>query len=232
MARNNPKAVVIFSGGLDSTTVLYHAINQGYAIHALTFDYGQKHKIEIDHAREIISLNRNIIHTIIQLNTKLFLSSALTGHGTIPKNRQNINEYNIPVTYVPARNLIFLSIAVGYAESHNINDIFIGVNSQDYSGYPDCRDDFISSFEKTANLATKSGREGSTINIKTPLSKLDKKDIIIFGKNLGVPYNLTWSCYDPIVDNRGIYHPCMDCDSCILRENGFNNAGITDTIHV
>ncbi|MDH4128533.1 MAG: 7-cyano-7-deazaguanine synthase QueC, partial [Spirochaetota bacterium] len=149
----NEKAVIIFSGGLDSTTVLYYALNNGFDIHALSFEYGQKHRIEIEKAKLIVALNHNIKHLIIPINSELFSGSALTGQGEVPKNRTNLNMENIPSTYVPARNLIFLSIAAAYAESNNISKIFIGINSQDYSGYPDCRNDFISSFETTVNLA-------------------------------------------------------------------------------
>jgi 7-cyano-7-deazaguanine synthase len=224
----NKNAVIIFSGGLDSTTTLFYALKNDYKINAITFDYGQKHKIEIDHAKNIIATLPNIKHLIIPVSAELFSASSLIGSQKIPKNRKNISEFVIPTTYVPARNLIFLSIATAYAESNNIGNIFIGVNSQDYSGYPDCRNDFIESFQNTINLATKSGREGDPIKIHTPLSTLSKKEIILLAKKLNVPLELTWSCYDPVYldDNNSI--PCNNCDSCILRREGFKEADEID----
>jgi len=226
MGMNDKSAVVIFSGGLDSTTVLYHAIHNGYKVHAISFEYGQKHIVEIDRAKNIIEINYGIRHIIVPVSTQLFSNSALTGHGNIPKDRTDISEEIIPVTYVPARNLIFLSIASAYAESNAIREIFIGVNSQDYSGYPDCRNDFISSFEKTVNLATRAGRTTDQIRIMTPLANLNKKEIILMGNRLNVPFHMTWSCYDPLVSPDGVTRPCLHCDSCLLRIKGFNEAGV------
>jgi 7-cyano-7-deazaguanine synthase len=230
MGTKSKSAVVIFSGGLDSTTVLYYAIHNGYDVHAISYEYGQKHIIEIQRAKKIIELNNNIKHIIVPISAQLFSSSALTGHGAIPKDRPDISEEVVPVTYVPARNLIFLSIAAAYAESNEIRDIFIGVNSQDYSGYPDCRNDFISSFETTVNLATKTGRSADRIGIKTPLANLNKKEIILLGKKLNVPFHLTWSCYDPRLDPDGRPQPCNHCDSCRLRLNGFHDAGVSESM--
>ncbi|MDH4263450.1 MAG: 7-cyano-7-deazaguanine synthase QueC [Spirochaetia bacterium] len=225
----NKSAVVIFSGGLDSTTVLYYALNSGYNVHAISYEYGQKHIIEIQRAKKIIELNKNTQHIIVPISARLFTNSALTGHGIIPKDRHDINQEFIPVTYVPARNLIFLSIAAAYAESNDIHEIFIGINSQDYSGYPDCRNDFISSFETTVNLATKAGRSSNGISIKTPLADLNKKEIIQLGKDLHVPFHLTWSCYDPYTDSSDQQKPCNHCDSCLLRLKGFHDAGINES---
>ena len=224
---NKKKAVVIFSGGLDSTTVLYYALHNGYTVHAISYEYGQNHAIEIERAKKIIELNSNVKHLIVPISTKLFSSSSLTGNGLIPKDRPDINREIIPSTYVPARNLIFLSIAAAYAESNEISDIFIGINSQDYSGYPDCRNDFISSFEKTVNLATKTGRSSNHIKILTPLANLNKKEIIQLGRKFNVPYDLTWSCYDPLIDVNGNLQPCNHCDSCILRNKGFQEADLS-----
>lgn len=229
MEKNDKSAIVIFSGGLDSTTVLFYALEKGYSVDAVSYDYGQRHKVELDRAKKIIaSLNKEVKHIIVPINTSLFSGSALTGNGVIPKDRKDISEKSIPPTYVPARNLVFLSIAAAYAESNKKRNIFIGVNAQDYSGYPDCREDFISSFENTVNLATKAGREGETISIQTPLINLSKKEIILLGSQLGVPFSLTWSCYDPVFIGEDQYKPCLHCDSCILRANGFKEAGVKE----
>ena len=226
MGTNNKNAIVIFSGGLDSTTVLYYAIRNAYNVHAISFEYGQRHIIEISRAKQIIELNPDVKHIVVPISTLLFSKSALTGHGDIPKDRPDISKEIIPATYVPARNLIFLSIASAYAESNGIHDIFIGINSQDYSGYPDCRNDFISSFEKTVNLATKIGRSSEHIHINTPLANMTKKEIVLLGNELGVPFQMTWSCYDPVFDSSGQAKPCNHCDSCVLRIKGFEEAGI------
>lgn len=213
------KAVVLFSGGLDSTTTLYHAIRHGYEPHTITFDYSQRHSIELKRAAEIINKIKIKNHIVVKLDPAVVSSSALTSNIEVPKNRKTIEENIIPVTYVPARNLIFLSIAVGYAESHGINDIFIGVNAIDFSGYPDCRPDFIESFEKTARLGTKEGRESRGLTIHTPLISKTKVEIVAMAKELKAPIELTWSCYDPQVETSGVTAPCGVCDSCIIRNN-------------
>lgn len=221
-AQEKQKAVILFSGGLDSTTVLYNTLNQGFIVDALSFQYHQKHKIELEYSKKLAQKAGVRKHVIIKLDPTFGDSSALLGHGQIPKNRKNLSRENdIPATYVPARNLIFLSMAAGYAESHHIKNIFIGVNSVDYSGYPDCRPDFIESFTKTANLGTKTGRIGEGITIHTPLAGLTKKEIIELGMTLKVPYGMTWSCYDPVIDSQGKVTPCKICDSCQLRQKGF-----------
>ena len=216
------KAIILLSGGLDSSTVLYNALYQGYKVDAISFEYQQKHNIELEYARKIALKARIDNHVIIQLDPTFGSSSALIGKVGVPKNRIISDQENdIPVTYVPARNLIFLSIAAGYAETQNIQNIFIGVNAVDYSGYPDCRPDFIESFTRTANLGTKAGRIGEGIIIHTPLANMKKEEIIELGISLGVPYEMTWSCYDPIFDKYGKALPCQGCDSCKLREMGF-----------
>jgi len=222
------KAVILLSGGLDSATVLSIALKNGYDVFPLTFLYGQKHHWEIDSAKKLIQhfgLNR---HKIIKIDLSTIGGSALTDDFEVPKNRteKDIGK-EIPITYVPARNLIFLSIALGYAEVENVHNVFLGVNAIDYSGYPDCRPEFIQSFESTANLATKMGVErNSKIKIQTPLMDMDKNKIIQTGDELGVDYSLTHSCYDP--DSEG--NPCGNCDACRLRLKGFEEAGLKDPL--
>ncbi len=217
-------AIVLLSGGLDSTTCLAIADSLDYdEIHTISFDYGQKHKFELSLAKENSEKYKVKKHSIVQLDTNFFKSSALTDNNIdVPKDNSIKDE--IPVTYVPARNTVFLSYALAYAEVNNCNKIYIGVNSVDYSGYPDCRPEFISAFEVMANLATKkSVAEGFKITIETPLISLSKGKIIKTGKALGVDYSETITCYDPI-DNRA----CGKCDSCILRQKGFEEADIPD----
>ncbi len=221
-------AVVLLSGGLDSATTLAYAIDKKFYCHALSFVYGQKHNIEIKHAKKIAKFYKiSKQHKIIKLDRRLFISSALTGRGKIPQNRDltQISE-DIPQTYVPARNTIFLSMALAYAEQIDAYDIFIGANAVDYSGYPDCRPEFIHAFEKLANLATKAGVEGKKIKIHAPLIHLSKSDIIKLGLQLGLDYSLTWSCYNPQPNEIA----CGKCDSCIIRQNAFEKAGIKDPI--
>ncbi|MBV08339.1 7-cyano-7-deazaguanine synthase QueC [Rubinisphaera sp.] len=221
------KAVVLLSGGLDSTTTLAIAADQGFELYALSFDYGQRHQFELE-AAKILAEKWNVTqHVIIPLNLAAFGGSALTSEIEVPKHRSQteMNE-GIPVTYVPARNTVFLSVAMGWAESLDASDIFIGVNAVDYSGYPDCRPEFIKSFEQLANLATKSGVEGTrTWKIHAPLIQLTKAEIIRKGTELGVDYGSTHTCYDP--DSLG--RACGQCDACILRLQGFAEAGLTDT---
>ena len=222
----NGKAVVLLSGGLDSTTTLAFAKSKGYDVYALTFRYGQRHALEIDYAKRIAQSIGVEDHIIIDIDLRKFGGSALTADIDVPKNRDEGSiSTGIPITYVPARNTIFLSFALGWAEILGVADIFIGVNAVDYSGYPDCRPEFIAAFEHMANLATKAGVEGaSRISIHTPLISLTKAEIILMGIELGVDYSLTMTCYDPAEDGRS----CGVCDACILRRKGFVDAGIPD----
>ena len=220
-----PQAVVLLSGGLDSTTVLAMAREQGYACHTLAFDYGQRHRHELDACARIADALGAATHRVFELDIGQFGGSALTSSDiAVPRDRDESNMDDIPVTYVPARNLVFLSIALGYAETLGTSDLFIGVNAIDYSGYPDCRPEFIDSFTRTANLATKLGVEEASISVHTPLINLTKGQIIARGCDLGVDYAMTHSCYDP--DETG--GACGRCDSCALRRNGFIEAGIED----
>ncbi|PWI56953.1 7-cyano-7-deazaguanine synthase QueC [Sulfoacidibacillus thermotolerans] len=218
------KAVVILSGGLDSTTCLGVAVQEGEEVYALTFDYGQRHRIEIESAKKVAEYYRVKEHQIATLPfLRAIGGSALTDKEiAVPHSGVIANE--IPVTYVPGRNLIFLSIATAYAEVVGANAIYLGVNALDYSGYPDCRPAFIESFARTATLATKAGAMGATLQIKTPLLYLSKAEIVTLGTKLGVPYELTSSCYE------GGSVACGVCDSCRLRRKGFAEAGLTDPI--
>ena len=222
-----PKSVLLLSGGLDSTTLLGHAMHEGFDVHALTFRYGQRHATEIDAARRIAQRYGISEHVIADIDLRVFGGSALTTDITVPKDRDiaDMHRGGIPITYVPARNAIFLSFALAWAEVLEAGDIFIGVNALDYSGYPDCRPEFIAAFERMANLATRSGVEGTnTIRIRTPLIDLTKAEIIRRGVELGVDYSLTQSCYDP--DSSGA--ACGHCDACQLRLKGFAEAGLRD----
>ena len=220
-------AVVLLSGGLDSTTVLAHAIAEGYAAHALTFRYGQRHQHEIVAAERIAAALGAAGHAILDIDLRAFGGSALTDASiAVPKDRSAADlSHGIPITYVPARNTIFLSFALAYAEVLGASDIFIGVNALDYSGYPDCRPEFISAFETLANLATASAVEGHTrVVIRAPLQQMTKKQIVEFGVTLGVDYRATISCYDPAPDGAA----CGHCDACQLRHRGFREAGVAD----
>ncbi len=215
------KAIILLSGGLDSITVLALAKQQGYQCYALSFDYGQRHNAELQAAGKIAKHYQVEDHKIISLGLNAIGGSALTDdHIDVPKQLQE----GIPVTYVPARNTVFLSFALGWAEVLHAHDIFIGVNAVDYSGYPDCRPEFIKAFQQMANLATKAGVEGETITIHTPLISLSKAEIIQQGAELGVDYAHTVSCYSADSDGRA----CGECDACRLRKAGFSNAGIQD----
>lgn len=221
------KAVVLLSGGIDSSTTLAIAVNHGYDATAVSFDYGQRHRYELK-AAERIARSLNIAdHIIVKIDLRQFGSSALTAPVKVPK-RRNEKEIgaDIPITYVPARNTIFLSLALALAEIRRAQKIFIGANAVDFSGYPDCRPEFFEAFEKMANLGTKAGIEGNRISIETPLIKLSKSEIIKKGMELGLDYSLTSSCYDPIEE--GI--ACGECDSCLIRKKGFAQAGIPDLI--
>jgi len=219
------KAVVLVSGGLDSATVLAIARRDGFDLHALSFDYGQRHRFELDAARRVCDAHSVASHVEFPLDTRIFEGSALTNDIPVPHLRtdEEISD-GIPITYVPARNTIFLAVALGLAESLGAHDLFIGVNAVDYSGYPDCRPEFIAAFETMANLATKTGVEGNRITIHTPLVSLTKAEIIRRGLELGVDYGLTHSCYDPSADGAS----CGECDSCRLRLKGFAEAGMQD----
>lgn len=223
------KAIILFSGGLDSTTILGIAKSQNYDCYALSFDYGQRHKIELEVAKKAAKSFQVKEHKIAQIDLRIFGGSALTDEISVPDFVAESNK--IPITYVPARNTIFLSYALAYAETIDAFDIFIGANAVDYSGYPDCRPEFINSYEKMANLATKACVEGDKkIKIHAPLLNLTKKEIIQTGKNLGVDYSKTHSCYNPkIIDNKII--SCGVCDSCVFRLKGFSEAGFVDEIN-
>lgn len=212
--KKGKSAVILLSGGLDSTTVLAIAMNQGYECHALTFGYGQRHWSEINAAKRIAQHHGVAEHLISTIDLSLWGGSALTDEIDVPKD--GIDE-GIPITYVPARNTIFLSHALGFAEAIGSRDIFIGVNAVDYSGYPDCRGEFVEAFERMANIATKAGVEGDGFTIHAPLLHMSKVEIINQGMQLGVDYSMTQSCYDP--DNEG--HSCGQCDACRLRDAAF-----------
>ena len=222
---NGKSAIVLLSGGLDSMVVAGMAKQQGYAIHALTIDYNQRHRIELEAAKRIAEHIGAAEHIILPLDLTKFGGSALTADIDVPKNGVG---NDIPVTYVPARNTIFLSLCLGLAEARGARDLWIGVNALDYSGYPDCRPDFIRSFEATANLATKAGVEGEGFTVHTPLLDMSKADIARQAALLDLDAGMSWSCYDPFErDNVGSL-ACGQCDSCRLRKKGFEEAGLVD----
>ena len=219
------RAVVLLSGGIDSTTTLAIAIAEGYVAYALSFDYGQRHQIETEAARRVADSLGAKEHRIAKIDLCIFGGSALTDDIDVPKQRSEIEiAHGIPITYVPARNTIFLAYALAWAEVIAANDIFLGVNAIDYSGYPDCRPEFIEAFENLANLGTKAGVEASRFQIHTPLIKFSKADIIRKAVELDVDLSLTHSCYDPSPEGLA----CGACDSCLLRLKGFREAGIKD----
>ena len=220
------KAVVLLSGGIDSATTLAIAQSEGYAIYAISFQYGQRHTLEVERAKMLAKKMEVERHIVVEIDLRAFGGSALTDSISVPKNRSDVEmETGIPITYVPARNTIFLSFALAWAETLGVDTIFIGVNALDYSGYPDCRDEYISAYQQMANLATKAGVEGKTkLRIQTPLIAMTKAEIIKKGTELGVDYGLTLSCYDP--DEQG--RACGACDSCLLRKKGFIEAGVAD----
>ena len=222
------KAVCLLSGGLDSSTCLALARRQGFECYALSFDYGQRHRAELDAARRVAAHLGAARHLVARIDTEVFAGSALTGGAEVPKSRSAEQmSAGIPVTYVPARNTVFLSYALAWAEVLEAADIFIGVNAIDYSGYPDCRPEYIEAFERMANLATKAAVEGrARIHIHAPLASLSKAGIVRLGTELGVDFGLTHSCYDP--DDAGL--PCGACDSCQLRRKGFAEAGLVDPL--
>jgi 7-cyano-7-deazaguanine synthase len=218
------RAVVLLSGGLDSSTVAAIARADGFDVHALTLRYGQVHAREVEAARAVARAIGAVQHIEIDLDLRAIAVSALTGASAVPKDRAQDDQ--IPATYVPARNTIFLSLALAWAESLGAADVFIGVNALDYSGYPDCRPEYITAFEHLARLATRAGVEGAPLTIHAPLIHMTKAEIIRRGVELGVDYGLTHSCYDPRPDGG----PCGHCDSCILRARGFTEAGLVDPL--
>ncbi len=223
------KAVCLLSGGLDSATCLGVARRQGFDCYALSFDYGQRHLVELAAAARVADYFHATEHKIAKIDLRIFGASALTSDLTVPKH-DSVDDIGggIPITYVPARNTIFLSFAMAWAEVLECSDVFIGVNAIDYSGYPDCRPEFIAAFEAMANLATKAGVEGHTrLRIHTPLAELNKADIVRLAADVGLDFALTHSCYDPEEGGRS----CGQCDSCLLRRKGFSEAGIPDPLH-
>ncbi len=223
--RHSQRAVVLLSGGLDSATALAVARRRGFDVYALSFRYGQRHEVELAAARRVARAAGVRVHKVATIDLRLFGGSALTADLPVPKGRSlRAMEHGIPVTYVPARNTIFLSFALAWAEVLGARDLFIGVNALDYSGYPDCRPAFIRAFQRLAGLATKAGAEGGRFRIHAPLMRLNKAQIIRLGTKLGVDYGLTHSCYDPGPGGR----PCGRCDACRLRAKGFAEAGQPD----
>lgn len=224
----NDKAVVLLSGGLDSSTVLALAKDQGYVPYALSFRYGQRHEVELAAAARVAEAQGVKRHVVCDIDLRTFGGSALTAEIDVPKFKTGTESATgeIPITYVPARNTVFLSYALAYAEVIGSSDIFIGVSSVDYSGYPDCRPEFIEAFERMANLATKAGVEGNELRIHAPLMELSKGQTVQEGVRLGVDYALTSTCYDPDVAGR----PCGHCESCLLRIRGFRDVGLVDPL--
>jgi 7-cyano-7-deazaguanine synthase len=220
-----PRAVVLLSGGMDSATAAAVALSQGFDLYALSFRYGQRHATELEAARRLAERLAVQRHVVLDINLRAFGGSALTADLDVPKDTplEQIGAA-IPATYVPARNTIFLSFALGWAETVGSTDIFLGANALDYSGYPDCRPEYIAAFERMANLATRAGIEGRLLTIHTPLISLSKAEIVKLGHRLGVDYALTWSCYDPMPDGTA----CARCEACILRKKGFREAGVED----
>lgn len=216
-------AVLLLSGGIDSTTLLALAVSKGFLVHALSFRYGQRHDLEVQAAARAAERYGALKHVVLDIDLRTFGGSALTGGGVIPKDRP-LDDKEIPVTYVPGRNTIFLSFAMAWAEVLGSSDLFIGVNSLDYSGYPDCRPEYIESFERMANLATRAAVSGNRLLVHSPLIRMTKREIIELGVSLGVDYSETLSCYDPTADGAA----CGHCDACQLRLKGFTEAGVTD----
>lgn len=225
-----PKAVVLLSGGLDSATTAAIAADKGFAVHALSIDYGQRHRFELESAKRVAAAVGAVEHRLVAIDLAQFGGSALTADIDVPRGRtEDEMAGGIPITYVPARNTVMLSLALGYAEVIGAGDLFVGVNAVDYSGYPDCRPEFIAAFERLANLATKAGVEAAdepAIRVHAPLIKLTKAQIVARGTELGVDYSLTHTCYSP--SDAGV--SCGECDACLLRRRGFEEAGLVDPI--
>lgn len=222
----SPSAVVLLSGGLDSATCLLIAREEGLAIHALSFDYGQRHRIELDRARSLARRYGVREHRIARIDLPAAASALTDPASPVPRDR--LGETAIPVTYVPARNTLFLAHAVAWGETLSAFEIFIGANALDYSGYPDCRPEFLEAFERAANLGTRAGVEGRPFRIRAPLLRMSKADIVRRAADLGLDFRLTSSCYDPSLG--GV--PCAHCDSCLIREKGFREAGLTDPLRL
>lgn len=220
-----PRAIVLLSGGLDSATAAAIGRSEGFDLYALTVAYGQRHRCEIESARAVARALGVVRHVELQVDLSAFGGSALTDAIEVPKDR-DLEASDIPATYVPARNTVFLALALAWAETLGAQDIYIGVNALDYSGYPDCRPEFVEAFERLAGLATKAGVEGARLRIHAPLISMTKAEIIRRGLALGVDYGLTHSCYDPDASGR----PCGHCDSCLLRAKGFAEAGVRDPV--
>ena len=222
-ARN---VIILLSGGIDSAVTAFLASEMGYALHALTLDYGQRHVVEVEAAKRVASAVGVTQHIIQSIDLRVFGGSALTSDVEVPKHHPGIRqESDIPVTYVPARNTIFLACSLAYAEVVRACDVFLGINAVDYSGYPDCRGEFLAAFERVANLATKAGVEGTKFTLHAPLLRMSKAEIIREGARLGVDFASTHSCYDPIMPGA---MACGECDSCLFRRQGFREAGLTD----
>jgi 7-cyano-7-deazaguanine synthase len=224
MTSEAKNAVVLLSGGLDSMVVAALAREQGFAVHALTIDYGQRHRRELQSAKAIAEAQRVARHVVLPLDLRAFGGSALTADIAVPKS--GVEDGGIPVTYVPARNLVFLSLTVAFAEASGAHDVFIGVNALDYSGYPDCRPEFIASFAETARLGTREGVQGRPFTVHAPLQHLSKADIAREAARLDLDTGLSWSCYDPTSNGLA----CGACDSCRLRQKGFADAGLADRV--
>jgi len=221
------KAVVLLSGGMDSTTTAAIAQHEGFEVHALSFRYGQRHSVELDAAQRVVQRLGIRHHVVLDIDLRAFGGSALTGDLELPRDTPlELIGSTIPPTYVPARNTIFLSFALGWAEALGASDIFLGANALDYSGYPDCRPEYIEAFARMANLATRAGVEGRRIRIHTPLITLSKREIIERGLALGIDYGLTVTCYDPAPDGTA----CGRCEACLLRRKGFREAGMEDPV--
>lgn len=218
------KAIVLFSGGIDSTTVAAVAKEQGFSLILLTIDYKQRHRIELKKSAAVAQQFQNASHLFFDLDLSRIGGSALTAAMDVPKDRDPAGKDQIPVTYVPGRNLIFLSIAAAYGEVHQAYDLFYGANILDYSGYPDCRPEFMETLQQTLNRGTKAGVEGNSFTIRAPLLRMTKAEIILKGLALGVDYSNTHSCYDPTTDGAA----CGHCDSCLIRAKGFEEAGVND----
>lgn len=220
------RSVLLLSGGLDSAVTLAVAKENGFAVHALTFNYGQRHSIELEAAKKVAKTLGAHEHRVVELSNDIFRGSALTGDFEMPDAMCRPGSGAIPLTYVPARNTVFLSIALAWAEFLEARDIFIGVSAVDYSGYPDCRPEYIEQFEKLANIGTKAVEDGRKFSIHAPLINMTKAQTILKGMNLGVDFGVTWSCYDPTEELK----PCLRCESCILRSKGFAGAGFEDPL--